>query len=67
MARFFDKVIVLSEIDRILLQLLEPNSDVSIAPNGGDTKAFMPYPLGGRREKHINHRLHGLCTKCACY
>lgn len=51
-ARLFDRVIVVSNIDKILLQVLEPMLDVSVVPNGVDTKAYRPYPLD-KRERNI--------------
>ncbi len=52
MARLFDKLIVVSDVDRILLQVLEPSLDISVIPNGVDTKTHRPYSLE-EREKNI--------------
>lgn len=48
-ARLFDKLIVVSEMDKILLQFLEPMLDVCVVPNGVDTKMHNVYPLDGRK------------------
>lgn len=50
MALLCDRTIVVSEIDKILLNSLEPMLDVSVVPNGVDTKGYLPYPLDGRRK-----------------
>jgi sugar transferase (PEP-CTERM/EpsH1 system associated) len=50
MALLCDKTIVVSEIDKVLIKSLEPRLDVSVVPNGVDTKAFLPCPLGERGE-----------------
>ena len=52
MATRFNKCVVVSETDRVLLRFLNPTLDVSVVPNGVDTKVFRPYPLN-IREKNI--------------
>ena len=48
MAEKFDKSLVVSEMDKQLLKYLNPVLDVSIVPNGIDTKSFVSYPISGR-------------------
>jgi glycosyltransferase involved in cell wall biosynthesis len=50
MALLCDKSIVVSDIDKILLKSLEPMLDISVVPNGVDTKGYLPYPLDERGE-----------------
>jgi glycosyltransferase involved in cell wall biosynthesis len=52
MARLFDKTLVVSENDRVLMQALEPGLDIAVIPNGIDTRTRQPYPLAGR-DKNI--------------
>jgi glycosyltransferase involved in cell wall biosynthesis len=49
MALLCNKTIVVSEIDKILIESLEPTLDVSVVPNGVDTQSYLSHPLGGRR------------------
>ena len=49
-ARSFDKSIVVSDVDKTLLKSLDPGLNVSVVPNGVDTKAYRPYPLQGRKK-----------------
>jgi len=51
-ARQFDRTLVVSEVDRVLLQALDPQLDVAVIPNGVDTRACRPFPLGDR-DKNI--------------
>jgi len=47
-AEYFDKSVVVSDIDKNLLQFLNPMLDISVIPNGVDAKSIIPFPLGGR-------------------
>ncbi|GFO68110.1 glycosyl transferase family 1 [Geomonas limicola] len=48
-ARSFDKSLVVSELDRVLLRLMCPGLDVSVIPNGVDARMFSPLPRTGRQ------------------
>jgi len=44
MASTFDGITVVSEIDKILLSALDQRLDISVVPNGVDTKEYNPWP-----------------------
>jgi glycosyltransferase involved in cell wall biosynthesis len=49
----FHKIIVASEVDRIILKVLQPGLDISVVPNGIDSRMCQPCINGGQREKNI--------------
>jgi glycosyltransferase involved in cell wall biosynthesis len=52
-ANKFQKTIVVSEVDKIILQALKPGLDISVVPNGIDTTVCHPSKTGKQREKNI--------------
>lgn len=52
-AQRFHKSLVVSELDRILLRLMNPGLDVSVIPNGVDAQKFSSYPLAVRERNII--------------
>ncbi|GFO60116.1 glycosyl transferase family 1 [Geomonas silvestris] len=52
-AQRFHKSLVVSELDRILLRLMNPGLDVSVVPNGVDARKFSCTPLAGRKRNII--------------
>jgi len=52
-ANRFDKVLTVSEVDKIILQTLKPGLDISVVPNGIDTTVCHPSITAELREKNI--------------
>lgn len=52
-AKKFDKIVTVSEVDKIILQALQPGLDISVVPNGIDTTVCHSSITGKLREKNI--------------
>ncbi|MFC2088648.1 glycosyltransferase family 4 protein [Calditrichota bacterium] len=49
----FDKTIVTSKVDKILLQILKPGLDTAVVPNGIDINLYRSYQMKRQKEKNI--------------